>query len=99
MSSKSVSVGRVRERPPHEGAEFGCRMGRREIFLRTVVTFPDSCITADYQVSCLCAQVVSSVFSVCLFGFLLAFYTVLPSGGKLVFKVRKLTFWALRLKS
>lgn len=49
MSSKSVPVGRVREWPPHEGAEFGCGMGRREIFLRTVVTFPDSCITADYQ--------------------------------------------------
>lgn len=50
MSSKSGPVGRVRERPPHEGAEFGCGMGRGEIFLRTVVTFPDSCIAADYQV-------------------------------------------------
>lgn len=50
MSSKSVPVGRVRERPPHEGAEFGCGMKQREIFLRTVVTFPDSCIAADYQV-------------------------------------------------
>lgn len=50
MRSNSAPVGRVRERPPHEGAEFGCGMGQREIFLWTVVTFPDSCVTADYQV-------------------------------------------------